>query len=163
MKSNNEDQPKRLAVIRIRGRVNVRKEIEDTLSMLKLHKVNHCVIISDKSTLKGMIQKAKDYITWGDVDEKDISLILKNRGELTGGEKLTDKYIKNNTKFKTINGFAKALSQSTAELDDIPSLKPVFRMHPPRKGHNKIKRSYKNGGALGPRGPRIKELIYKMR
>ncbi|NPE31458.1 50S ribosomal protein L30, partial [Methanococcoides sp. SA1] len=31
------------AVVRVRGPVNVSGKIEDTLGMLRLHKVNHCV------------------------------------------------------------------------------------------------------------------------
>ncbi len=163
MKSQNEDHPKRLAVIRIRGRVNVRGDIEDTMKMLRLHRVNHCALVSDTPTLKGMILKAKDYITWGDVDEKDVSLLLKNRGELVGGERLTDTYVKKNTGFKSIADFAKAFVASKAELSDVPDLKPIFRLHPPRKGHKRIKRTFGASGALGNRGAQIKDLIYKMR
>ncbi|MFQ5800505.1 MAG: 50S ribosomal protein L30 [Candidatus Hydrothermarchaeales archaeon] len=163
MKSKNEDHPKRLIVIRVRGKVNVRKDIEDTLEMLRLHRINHCVLISNIPSIKGMIVKAKDYITWGEVDEKDISLLLKNRGELVGGERLTDAYVKKNTQFKSINDFAKAFALSKAELSDVPNLKPVFRLHPPRKGHKRIKRVFAEGGALGYRGPQIKDLIYRMR
>ncbi len=163
MKSKNEDHPKRLGVIRIRGKVNVREEIEDTMKMLRLHRVNHCILVNDAPSSKGMISKAKDYITWGEVDEKDITLLLKNRGELIGGDKLTDAYVKKNTSFKSIADFAKAFVNLKAEIKDIPNLKPVFRLHPPRKGHKGIKRVFTNGGALGYRGPQIKYLIYKMR
>ncbi|MFQ5976124.1 MAG: 50S ribosomal protein L30 [Candidatus Hydrothermarchaeales archaeon] len=163
MQSKNEDHPKRLVVIRVRGKVNVKKEIEDTLKMLRLYRINHSVLISSTPSLKGMVVKAKDYITWGDVDEKDISLLLKNRGELIGGEKLTDAYVKKNTRFKSIADFVKAFAASKAELSDIPNLKPVFRLHPPRKGHKRIKRAFKDGGALGYRGSQIKDLVYRMR
>lgn len=36
---------KLLAVVRIRGTVNVRKEINDTLKMLRLHHLNHATLI----------------------------------------------------------------------------------------------------------------------
>ncbi|MFQ6135799.1 MAG: 50S ribosomal protein L30 [Candidatus Hydrothermarchaeales archaeon] len=164
MKQANDDKsPKRLAVIRVRGRVNVRGKIEDTLKMLRLNKVNHCVFVNESPSLEGMISKVKDYVTWGEVDEKDVTLVLKNRGELSGGGKLTDAYIKENTEFKSIENFAEAFIASKAELRDIPHLKPVFRLHPPRKGHKKIKRPFVEGGALGYRGPKIKDLVYRMR
>ena len=38
------------AVIRIRGRIGVRRDIADTLKMLRLHKVNHCVIVPETDT-----------------------------------------------------------------------------------------------------------------
>jgi large subunit ribosomal protein L30 len=49
------------------------------------------------------------------------------------------------------------------KIKDIPNLKPVFRLHPPRKGHKGIKQSFKTGGELGYHGEAINELIKKMR
>ena len=54
-------------MIRIRGTVELRGDIKETLKMLGLTRVNHCVIIDDDPSYKGMLQKAKDYITWGEV------------------------------------------------------------------------------------------------
>jgi large subunit ribosomal protein L30 len=34
------------AVIRIRGSVNVRKDIDDTLRMLRLNRKMHCVVLN---------------------------------------------------------------------------------------------------------------------
>ena len=154
---------KRLAVVRVRGRVKVNQEIEDTLKMLRLTRANHCVFIDNRPSYLGMLQKVKDYVTWGEVDEEDVALILKHRGELIGGKKLTDEYVKEKTKFKSIDDFAKAFVNFKAELKDIPDLKPVFRLHPPRKGYRKIKRSFSEGGALGYRGKEIGSLLYRMR
>lgn len=154
---------KRLAVVRIRGRVNVNQEVEDTLRMLRLNRVNNCVIIDNRDSYSGMLQKVKDYVTWGEVDKDDVALILKNRSALVGGRRLTDSYVKSNTKFKSIEDFAKAFADFKCELTDIPNLKPVFRLHPPRRGHGGIKRAFTVGGALGNRGKEIKDLIYRMR
>ncbi len=154
---------RRLAVVRVRGHVGVSREVEDTLRMLRLTRVNHCVFIDDRPTYAGMLQKAKDYITWGEVSAEEVALILRNRGELVGGKKLTDAYIKEHTKFKSIDDFAKAFVEFKAELSDIPNLKPVFRLHPPRKGYRGIKRSFVEGGALGYRGEAMKELLRRMR
>ena len=154
---------KRLAVVRVRGKVHVPREVEDTLRMLRLTRVNHCVFIDDRPTYLGMLQKAKDYITWGEVTAEEVALILRNRGELVGGRKLTDAYVKERTKFKSIEDFAKAFVEFKAELKDIPNLKPVFRLHPPRKGYRSIKRSFVEGGALGYRGEAMRDLLRRMR
>lgn len=154
---------KRIAVIRIRGTVHVKSDIEITLKMLGLKKVNNAVIIDDRPSYRGMLQKIKDYVTWGEVDAEDVSLILKNRGEVDGQDKLTDEYIKKNTDYKSIDDFAKAFVGFKAELTQIPGLKSPFRLHPPRKGHKGIKRSYTVGGSLGNRGADIKQLVHKMR
>jgi len=154
---------KRLAVIRIRGGVNVRGSVEDTLGMLRLKNVNNCVILDDRKEYLGMLQKVKDYVTWGELDAGSFEELLKNRGKLKGGEKLTDEYLKKNTKFKSIKDFAKLFLESKAELGDIPDMKPVFRLHPPRRGHGGIKRTFREGGALGARGAEIKGILSRMR
>jgi len=38
----------------------------------------------------------------------------------------------------------------------------VFRLNPPKKGYKSIKKSYKEGGALGYRGEKINNLIQRM-
>lgn len=153
----------RVAVVRVRGNIGVRRDIRDTLKMLNLTRVNHCVFIDTRPTYKGMLQKVKDYVTWGEVTAQDVAMILRHRGELEGGKKLTDEYIRENTPFKSIEEFAKAFVEFKAELKDIPKLKKVFRLHPPRKGYEGIKRSFKEGGALGYRGREIGKLLYRMR
>ena len=71
---------KRIAVIRIRGSKGVRREIKDTMSFLRLNNKNHCVIIDNKPTHVGMLRKIKDYVTWGEVDEKTFrELLLKDK------------------------------------------------------------------------------------
>jgi large subunit ribosomal protein L30 len=48
-------------------------------------------------------------------------------------------------------------------MKDVPELKPVLRMHPPRKGYKTTKRTYNQGGALGYYGAEINDLLIKMR
>ena len=46
---------------------------------------------------------------------------------------------------------------------DIYKIKPIFRLHPPKKGHRgTIKKHYNEGGTLGNVGIYINELIHKM-
>jgi large subunit ribosomal protein L30 len=153
----------RLVVIRIRGSVNVNRDIAATLDMLGLKRVNHAVIIDDRASYRGMLQKAKDYITWGSVGKDDVALILKNRGRVVGGDRVTDKFVKANSTFKSIDDFVAAFADFKAELSDITGMKTLFRLHPPRKGHSGIKHAFTVGGALGNRGAKIKALIHKMR
>lgn len=151
------------AVVRMRGQVHVSGEIEDTLGMLRLHKVNHCVFLADNPNNKGMIQKAKDYIAYGTVDADTLAQVLDKRGRLEGNDRLTDAYVKENTDFDSIKAFAEALVNGNAKISDVPGLKPVFRLHPPRKGHAGIKRTAQQGGVLGNHGEEIKTLLNKMR
>lgn len=151
------------AVVRVRGPVNVRHTIEDTMKMLRLHRVNHCVVVPEDTHYKGMVQKVKDYVAYGKVDAETVAEMLKNRGRLEGGACLTEEYVKENSDYESIDAFAEALVEGKATLKDIPKLKPVFRMHPPRKGHAGMKRTVQQGGVLGNHGENINVLLNKMR
>lgn len=151
------------ALVRVRGNINVRGSIDDTLKMLRLHRVNHCVVLSASPQNEGMIQKVKDYVAFGVIDVETLTEMLENRGMLQGGERLTNEYLAANTKFATIGEFAQALCDGNASLKDVPKLKPVFRLHPPRKGHAGIKRTVQQGGVLGDHGEDINQLLKKMR
>jgi large subunit ribosomal protein L30 len=151
------------AVVRVRGQVNVRYTIEDTMKMLRLHKVNHCVLVPENPHFKGMVQKVKDYVAYGKVDAKTLAEILENRGRLEGDTRLTGEYIRENTAYDSIQAFADAVIAGETSLKAVPKLKPVFRLHPPRKGHSGIKRTVQQGGELGDHGDNINALLHKMR
>ncbi len=112
-----------------------------------------------------MIQKVKDYVAWGEISEDMLEVLLEGRGRLEGGKRLTEEYLKENTPFSTIKELAHLLYEGKVNMKDLKEyqIKPVFRLHPPRKGHKGIKRSVKQGGELGYHGAKINELLYKMR
>lgn len=58
------------AVIRIRGVMNRNQEINDTLSMLNLKRINHCVLLPETPSYKGMLNKVVNWVTWGEVSEE---------------------------------------------------------------------------------------------
>ncbi len=152
----------RLGVIRIRGTVNVRKEIADTLNMLRLRRPNWCVIVDDRPSYRGMLQKAKDYITWGEVTSETLSLLLRKRGRIMGDDPVTDRYVQKKLEFTSLDEFAEAVIDLKTNLSDLPGLKPVFRLHPPKKGFKRKKIPFSIGGALGYRGRAINDLILRM-
>ncbi|ADD09306.1 50S ribosomal protein L30 [Candidatus Aciduliprofundum boonei] len=151
-----------LAVIRVRGRTGVRKEISDTLKMLNLTRINHCVLIPETPSYKGMLQKVKDYVTWGEINKDTLERLIRTRGRLYGDEPITDKYVKEKMGFENISALADAIVEGKVLYKDIPNVKPVFRLHPPLKGWEKTKRHFTEGGALGYRGEKINELILRM-
>lgn len=150
------------AVIRIRGTVNVKGEIEDTMKMLNLTRVNHCVILPEDDSVKGMLIKAKDYITWGEVSEENLARLIKFKGRLMGDKPIDDNYVMENSDFTSILSMAKEISTNEFKFKDLKNVKPMFRLNPPRKGYEGIKRSYRNGGALGYRGEEINDLLERM-
>lgn len=70
-----------LAVIRIRGSVKVPKQIKDTLKMLRLNRVNHCVVLEETPQNIGMIKKVQNYITYGKINDQILKKLIKERGE----------------------------------------------------------------------------------
>ena len=149
------------AVVRIRGGVNTRPEIKDTLKMLRLNRVNHAVVLKEDPNFRGMIQVVKDYVAWGKLEEDTLSMLLEKRGRLSGNRRLTDQIVKEKTSYGSIKEFAKAVNEGKASLKDA-GVKPVFRLHPPRKGVTTTKKTVQQGGVLG-RHEAIGDLITKMR
>jgi large subunit ribosomal protein L30 len=151
------------AVVQVRGTVNTRGDIKDTLKMLRLHHINHCVLVPDTPENLGMIRKVKDYVAYGEVNAPTVETLLQTRGRVLGDAPLTEEYLKNNSAYASISEFAQALASGETKLREVPGLKPVLRLHPPRKGHKTTKRTFVQGGALGYYGQEINTLLYKMR
>jgi large subunit ribosomal protein L30 len=131
---------------------------------LNLTKVNHAVIIPDNEQYRGMLQKAKDYITWGEATEELVVKMLSERGRMAGDSPLTDAIVAEHTDYADISAFAKAIVAGDTTVKEVPDLKRVFRLHPPRgpKGWGGINRSFVVGGALGARGDKIGALVERM-
>ncbi|MGV8171091.1 MAG: uL30 family ribosomal protein [Candidatus Woesearchaeota archaeon] len=70
----------KIAIIRIRGTDDVKGEIESTMRMLRLHKKMTCSIYPKTDTLMGMLQRCKDYVTYGEIDEDTYKLLVEKRG-----------------------------------------------------------------------------------
>ena len=150
------------AAIRIRGTVNIKPDIKKTLNLLNLTRVNHCVVLNETPSIKGMLQVAKDYVTWGEIDKKTLTNLISSRGKLIGDKALTNDYLKTATSFDNIDNLSDAIINKKFLYKEIPSIKPIFRLNPPKKGFEGIKKSFSNKGALGYRGKDINNLIERM-
>ncbi|OPY48961.1 MAG: 50S ribosomal protein L30P [Methanosaeta sp. PtaU1.Bin060] len=148
------------AVVRLRGEVNLRPEIKDTLAMLHIHRVNHCAVVKEDPHFRGMIQKVKDYVAWGEVDDDTLALLLERRGRLSKNRRLTDVFLKEKG-YGSFKELAAAVSSGSTNLKDL-GIKPIFRLHPARKGLRTTKKTAKQGGDLGFRQD-LADLIKKMR
>ena len=78
------------AVIMVRGSINVKGDIKRTIELMNLNRVNHCVLIPEDKVSIGMLNKAKDYITWGEIDEETLVEMINARGKITGDKALDD-------------------------------------------------------------------------
>lgn len=138
----------RLAVILVRGFGHTPGMIVDTLRMLNLHRKNHCVVIEDTLSNRGMVRKVKDYVTWGEISGEVFKELLAKRGK-EYKDRLTD------SKKKYHYGSLQA---------DSKHYRKYFALNPPRKGFERkgIKVHFAAGGALGYRKDKINDLLKRM-
>ena len=71
----------KIAIIQIRGLVGAKQEVKDTMKMLNLQKKNSCVIVENTPAYKGMIQKVRDYVTYGEISEETIKAMTPRKKE----------------------------------------------------------------------------------
>jgi len=156
-------EEKVILAIRVRGQVRVRPQIEDTLDKLLLGRLHQARVFKLTPSLQGMITKAKDYITWGEIDEETILSLLTKRGRLPGNKRLSEEYLRKNSSYRTLKSLAKAIAEGEASVSDVEGLKPVFRLTPPRQGFKGKKNlPVGMGGITGYRGAEINQLASKM-
>ena len=156
------EQRKCLVAIRIRGLSDISQEIKDTLMMLRLTRNCHATLLDDRPAYEGMLRKSKNCITWGEISQENIALLLKKRGRLQGDKKLTDENAKN-LGYDSLDDLAQAVFKVDVDFSSLPEIKPVFRLRPPTKGFKgKVKKSYAAGGEAGYRGDSINNLLKRM-
>jgi len=141
----------KIAVIRIRGIRNINPRTKRTMELLMINKPNHCVIVDDSVQTKGMLQRAKDYICYGEIKEETLVAMITKRG--TSGSKR----VRDISEKKEIEEMAKKIFDGDSVRKYI---NPVFRLRPRKGGYKNIKKSYPEG-ELGKR-PDMDLVIRKM-
>lgn len=138
------------AAVRLKGPANMDQEMKDTLEILNLTRTNHCVLLPETPDSRGMLEKVKEFITYGEADKESVNKLIQKRGRTPEGKKLEEKeaerIIKDILKGKTTRN---------------SGIKPIFRLSPPSRGLKTTKRYYPKG-ALGYRGKDINELLNRM-
>ncbi len=142
---------KLFAVVRVRGSVGITRDLADTLMMLRLHRINHCVIVPKNKNYDGMLHKARNFITWGEIDREMLEKLVAKRGRFAGDKRVKDV------------GYAKELAHFILSGKAVKEtgIKPVFRLSPPSKGYKSTKALFPRG-SLGYRGEKINELLKRM-
>ena len=151
---------KRIAVIRVRGTVGVRGDVERVMEKLMLTRVNHCVVVDDSPQSMGRVKKCSSYLTWGEITPDTLALMVMKRGRAPGNKRIGNEEIEADN-LGSFDKFAEKVCSFECELSALKCLKPVFRLHPPKKGYRHIKKPYPKG-ALGYRGDKINELLNRM-
>ncbi|MCL4371695.1 uL30 family ribosomal protein [Candidatus Marsarchaeota archaeon] len=131
---------KLIGVVRIRGTVNVRGSIAETLERLRLKHVNNCTILKVSDSYEGMLNKCNNYVAYGELSEDTLGKLLKKAG---------------------FDAAPKELIEGKADMSKLKELMPI-RLHPPRHGYKSTKLGFKQGGNLGYMGDEINGLIKRM-
>ena len=165
--SNQQAVSPLLLVIRIRGTLNVRKDMKSTLESLRLGRVHTATLHRNEPSVKGAPQAVKDFVAWGEVNEETLTALLQKRARLAANRRVETEYLKKHLGVSDFAGLAKALMSLKVDFSALPGVKPYFRLHPPRKGyHVKLERSRrgKKGktSISGHLGKGINELVSRM-
>jgi large subunit ribosomal protein L30 len=156
------DERKCFAVVKVRGTISAQREARETLEMLRLAKTNNAILIDNRPSYMGMLYRVQNYVTWGEVSRKTVALLLKERGRLAGGRKLTDEAVEK-LGYKSIDALADEIANCKVEYQKLQNIQPIFKLHPPSKGFKgKTKKSYAAGGEAGYRGEAINDLLKRM-
>jgi large subunit ribosomal protein L30 len=152
------------ALVQLRGDVNMESDVADTLGMLNIHGVNHCALVPETDTYRGMVTKVNDFVAHGEPSVDTVEALLASRAEpLEGDADVDDEWIAENTEYDDLGAFAAALVEEETTLRDA-GLSPTLRLHPPRGGHDGIKHPTKEGGELGKHDSEtIDDLLEAMR
>ena len=160
--NNEAAEHKCFAVVKVRGTISAKREARETLEMLRLGRTNHAVLVDNRPSYVGMLYRVQNYVTWGEVSKQTVELLLKKRGKLAGGKKLTDEAVKK-LGYESIDVLAETIVDGKVEYQKLPNVQPVFKLHPPSHGFKgKTKKSFAAGGEAGYRGTKINELIKRM-
>ena len=139
-----------IAIIRIHGGVNIEGSSQKALYDLRLRRKYSCTLIKPTPENLKLIQKVRNFVAYGDIDNETLKLLIDVRGmPLNKTKKIdSDKIIKELEK---------------KDINELETLKPFFRLHPPRGG---IDAKYHFGitkkAVLGDNKKQINSLIRRM-
>lgn len=69
------------AIIRIKGMVGVRGDIEETLDRLRLRRKYACVVLELTPETEGMLKKIKDFVAYGEINNETYKELVSKRGK----------------------------------------------------------------------------------
>lgn len=154
-----------LIAVRLDGAPNVKPPEELTLNALRMRTRFSAVVLRDHPSVRGMLQRVKDHVTWAEAKKEDLQVLLSNRARTTEGLGITDKFVKEKAKLGGLRELLSAFYSGKLTLSKLweMGVKPVFHLHPPRGGFRKSsKRPVTDRGELGYRKDGLSDLLTKM-
>lgn len=154
-----------IAAVRIRGLPAVPHPTEIALRSMGLVRRNQATLLSLNPVTKGMLDRTKDMITWGEINADVLADLLKKKATTREGRQITEEFVKQKFDLESIDDLAKSIQATKIRVEKLWSsgVRPVLRLHPPKGGFRlSTKRPYKDLGELGYRGPAINDLVKSM-
>ena len=147
-KQDSEEKKGSIAVVKIKGEVRLSQQVRDTFNALRLYRKNYCVVVPNSPEFLGMVNKVKDFVTWGEISDEVLNELVLKKGEEAKGDFGEEAKAKR-TDYHVFSG---------------KKIKKFFRLNSPRKGFGRkgIKTHFNKGGAIGYRGEKISDLIKRM-
>ncbi len=150
-----------LLVVNLRGLVNTRRPVRQTLRQLKLIKRFNATIVPNNEVFRGMLASAKEHVAWCELDNEIAEKLLSKRAETSDGRRVSEINLKG-AGFGTFSDLASALATGKATLSDELGFRQFFRLSPPRGGFKRsIRRQYGEGGILGP-NKELSKIVERM-
>jgi large subunit ribosomal protein L30 len=150
-----------LLVVNLRGMVNTRSPVRTTLDQMKIGRRFNATIVPDDKVHRGMLHLSKEHVAWCKLDAATAEKLLKTRSEKSTGKRTPEGEIKTE-EYGSVGEIANALASGKLKLKSVDTIRPFFRLSPPRGGFKRSTvRQFSAGGVLGPNSA-LPELLEKM-
>jgi large subunit ribosomal protein L30 len=154
-----------LLAIRIDGSPTVKHGEELTLHALRMKSKFSAVLLRDNPSIRGMLRRIKDHVTWAEARREDMETLLSNRAQTTQGLGISSEFAQKNVGLAGVEEIVSSLYSgklTLARLSEV-GVAPYFRLHPPRGGFSKSsKRPFTDSGELGFRKEGLHQLLTRM-
>lgn len=138
-----------IIAIRISGMVNMLSNVQETLFRMHLRRKYSAVLLKPSNETQKLLNKVRNQVAYGDINEETLLSLLEKRAEpKSSSVKIDAKKILVELEKKKINDL---------------SIKPFFRLHPPRGGIDSKKHfGTTKKAVLGDNKEKINDLIRRM-
>lgn len=150
-----------IIAVRLRGSAGVKKSVQHTFRLLNLKKQFHATLLENNSSFLGMLEKVKDYATWGEASRETLIRLFSSQYQNARGAS-ESKRARREKEFGDVEQIVDGLMMGKVSLEAVRKfgVKTAFNLHPAKGGFRRgLKRPFRTGGELGYRGEKINEQI----
>lgn len=137
-----------ILVIRIAGQVNMNEDVKETLKRINLKRKYSAILMKDSQENLKLLIKIRSFVSYGTIKTETLAKLLAARAmPIKTGAKIDEKKV-----------MSEIDKKSLVEL----GVKPIFRLHPPRKGIDSKKYANEKGKGVLGENKNINELVERM-